>query len=106
VYAGNIIENRKVYCVVRRCSCFVTILKFYFFYWCQYELRRSTSGVMVWQGAALPISFYIVRPTSTRSRPLSHAGNIRTLQQPGRCNVTFQQSFQSVQIVMCVQDAV
>ena len=59
---------------------------------------------MVWQGAALPMSCYIVRTTTTRSMSQSHAGNLRKLQALGCCNVTFQQSLQSVQVVMCVQD--
>ena len=60
---------------------------------------------MVWQGAALPMSSYIVRTTTTRSMSQSHVGNLRWLQAHARCNVTFQQSLQSVQAVMCVQDA-
>ena len=61
---------------------------------------------MLWQGAALPMSSYIVRTTTTRSMSQSHAGNLRMLQPHGRCNVTFQQILQPVQVVICVQDAV
>ena len=31
LYAGNILKNSKVYCLISVCSCFVTVLKFYFF---------------------------------------------------------------------------
>ncbi len=61
---------------------------------------------MVWQGAALPMSCYIVRTIITRSMSQSLVGKLRTLQALGRCNVTFEQSLQSVQVVMCVQDVV
>ena len=61
---------------------------------------------MVWQGAALPMSCYIVRTTITMSMSQSLVGELRTLHSLGRCNVTFQQSLQSVQVVMCVQDVV
>ena len=59
---------------------------------------------MVWQGAALPMSCYVVRTTITMSMSQSLVGKPRTLQPLGRCNVTFRRSLQSVQVVMCVQD--
>lgn len=44
VYAGNILKNGKVYCLGSVCICFVTILKFYFFF----RPNKNWGGGKVW----------------------------------------------------------
>ena len=74
--AGNLMRNCKVYCLKSVCSCFVIILKFYIF-----SILSNSGGIsvgMIWQEAALPMSCYIVRKTTTRSMPQSNDGYLRT----------------------------
>ena len=81
MYAGNIMKNSKVHCLISVCSCFVIILKFYFFF--SIVTNKVGEVAMVWWEAALPISCYIVRKTTTRAMPQSHAGYLRTSQPRG-----------------------
>jgi hypothetical protein len=68
-------KNSTVYCVMNVCSCFVMGWKVRIF---QSVMNTGGCSRLVWQEAALPMC-YIVRKTTTRSVPLSHAGYLRTL---------------------------
>jgi hypothetical protein len=68
-------RNSKVYFLISVNSCVCSDFEDLYFL---VQLWVAGRIVMVWQGAALPMSRYIVRKTTTRTMQQSHASYLRT----------------------------
>ena len=86
---GSIMKNIKVYCLINIRSYFVIIFKTYIYF--NTSMNKEGGGIMVWQKAALPMSWYIVQETYHQEHATEPSRLQVTPTWPlGRCNIKFR----------------